>query len=262
MITAASDSWYNSLQLGVQKRLSSGLQFQSSYTWSKSLDTTQGQAPGEFGGGGYGVDPDRHKTDKGASDFDTRHSWNFNTLYQLPSPNLSGFGAILQGWRVGTILALRSGLPFTPVLSGNRSRTKVRGSSPDRPDRVLGRTPSDIILGGANRYFDPGAFTIQPVGFLGTSGRNDLQGPGMVNLDFSLAKQTPLPFLGEEGRLEFRAEIFNLFNRPNFNIPNNGRTVFTADETRVNLTPLVSAGQIDRTVTSSRQVQLALKLVF
>jgi len=84
----------------------------------------------------------------------------------------------------------------------------------------------------------------------------------MVNLDFSLAKQTPLPFLGEEGRLEFRAELFNLFNRPNFNIPNDGRTVFTADETRATLTPLVSAGQIDRTVTSSRQVQLALKLVF
>ena len=84
----------------------------------------------------------------------------------------------------------------------------------------------------------------------------------MANLDFSVIKQTPLRWFAEGGRLEFRAEVFNLLNRANFNIPNAGRTVFTADETRATPAPLVSAGQIDRTVTSSRQVQFALKLVF
>jgi hypothetical protein len=263
MVTAASDSWYNSLQLMVKKQLSSGLQFQSSYTWSKSLDTMQGQAPGEFGGGGYTVDPDRHKTEKGYSDFDTQHSWNFNALYQLPNPNLNGVSqAVLNGWKLASILSVRSGLPFTPVLSANRSRTKVRGNNPDRPDRVAERTPDDIILGGPDRYFDPLAFTIQPAGFLGTSGRNDLQGPGMVNLDLSISKEVPLQLLGEGGRLDFRAEAFNVFNRANFNIPNAGRTVYTATATAANPVPLATAGQIDRTVTSSRNLQFALKLLF
>jgi hypothetical protein len=262
-VTAASDSWYNSLQLMLKKQPSEGLQFQGSYTWSKSLDTMQGQAPGEFGGGGYTVDPDRHETDKGYSDFDTEHSWNFNALYQLPKIGFGGIsGTLLNSWKVAGIISVRSGLPFTPVLSANRSRSRVRGNNPDRPDRVLGRMPSDIILGGADRYFDPLAFTIQPAGFLGTSGRNDLQGPGMFNLDIAISKDVPIPFMGEEGRLEFRAEAFNLLNRANLNIPNAGRTVYTATGTAANTVPLVTAGQIDRTVTSSRNLQFALKLLF
>ncbi|OFW34082.1 MAG: hypothetical protein A3J28_15925 [Acidobacteria bacterium RIFCSPLOWO2_12_FULL_60_22] len=266
--TAAGDSWYNSFQLRVEKRLSHGVQFQSSYTWSKVLDTTQGQVGGETGPGGIlGVDPHHPSTDKGPADFHTPHSWTFNTLYELPSPGLRGLGLVLGGWRLGTILTIKSGLPFTPLLSGNRSRSKVglgagTDAVRDRPDLVAGRGRGDIILGGPDRYFDPTAFTVQDVGFLGTSGRGILLGPRRANWDFSLTKQVPLGFLGENRQLELRAEMFNLLNHPNFYPPVTGARVYTADERRASTTPLATAGQIDRTLGSARQIQFGLKLIF
>ena len=174
---------------------------------------------------------------------------------------------MLDGWRVGTILSIRSGLPFSVSLSGNRSRSLVEsGNTPDRADLVPGRKPKDIILGGPNRYFDPLAFSIQPVGFLGTASRNLLQGPGTKNWDFSLTKEIPFRLLGEGGRWEFRAEVFNLLNRANFFIPvgvgRSGARVYTADERRAVTTPLATAGEITRTVTDARQLQFALKLIF
>lgn len=262
--TAAGDSWYNSLQFTVQKRLSRGLQFQSSYTWSKLLDTTQGGDGGDSGGTrDFGLDPSHPSYDKGPADFDTRHSWTFNTLYQLPSTGLHGIGRVLDGWRLGTILTLKSGLPFSPILSGNRSRSLVEGGgAKDRPDLISGRDASDIVLGGPNRYFDPSAYSIQAVGFLGTSSRNFLPGPGVANWDFSLTKEIPFSLVGEGARWEFRAEIFNLLNRANFSYPIAGATVYTADQTRATTTPLSTAGTIDRTNTAARQIQLGLKLVF
>jgi hypothetical protein len=263
--TAGGDSWYNSLQFSLLKRLGRGLQFQSSYTWSKALDTTQGEnnSGGSAGTSVFGLDPNHPSLDKGPAEFDIRHSWAFNALYQLPSPGLRGVGRLLDGWRTSTILRVLSGQPFSPILSGNRSRSQVQaGGSKDRPDLIAGRKPGDIILGEPNRYFDPTAFVIQPVGLLGTASRNMLQGPGQANVDFSLTKEFPLPWLGEEDHLEFRTEVFNLLNRANFYIPVNGRTVYTADETRANSTPLSTAGSIDRTLGSSRQLQFALKLIF
>jgi outer membrane receptor protein involved in Fe transport len=264
-ITAGMDSWYNSFQFGFEKRMAHGLQFKSAYTWSKALDTTQGQHGGESGGApNQGVAPHNPSQDKGPADFDTRHSWTVNALYQIPSLVASDSMAsyLLNGWRVSTIFTAKTGLPFTPLLSGNRSRSKANGNNADHPDAVAGRDADSIILGGPDRFFDPSAFTVQPVGFLGTSGRNQLTGPSQVNVDLSLTKEARLGVLGEQGKLEFRAEMFNLFNHANFNIPVNGRTVFTANETAATLTPLATAGQIDRTVSSNRQVQLALKLIF
>src|ERR1043166_6610629 len=108
--TAGGDSWYNSLQFGVQKRLSHGLQFQSSYTWSKTLDTGQGQVPSEAAGNPPTYsDPNHPGNAKGRADFDTPHFWTLNVLYDLPSSNRSGFGGILNGWRVGTIFKASAG---------------------------------------------------------------------------------------------------------------------------------------------------------
>ena len=277
--TAASDSRYSSLQVGFQKRLSHGLQFQNSYTWATLLDNTQSQAGGEGGGSNpTGVDPNHPPTDRGPADFYVRHNWTLNLLYEVPTPKKALLGKTLGGWRLGSILTLRSGLPFTPYLSGNQSRSNVSGgSNPDRPNLNPGRTPADITqgttagcpgvqagqkLGGPNLYFDPCAFSIQPLGFLGTASRNLLLGPPSKNWDFSLTKDIPLSALREGTQLEFRAEIFNLLNRPNFNTVINGRTVFTADGTKSSPVALATAGQLDRTVSSSRQIQLALKLIF
>jgi hypothetical protein len=177
---------------------------------------------------------------------------------------MEGFaGAFLQGWHLGTILTIRSGAPFSVLLSGNRSRSGNGGGDADRPDLISGRKPEDIILGGPNRYYDPSAFEIQPAGFLGLASRNFLAGPGFSNWDFSVRKDTPLAFLGESGRLEFRAEFFNFLNHPNFSVPISGRTVYTASGSSANPEPRPTAGQIQRTVNElGRNIQFALKLVF
>ncbi len=154
----------------------------------------------------------------------------------------------------------------------------------DRPNLVGGRSNDNIVsgttagclgvpagqqLGGPSLYYDPCAFTIQPAGFLGNAGRNILRGPHFVNLDFSLGKDTALPFLGEGGKLEFRAEFFNILNRANLITPglgigaganNNSAIVFAARADAE--APVSSAARITVTSGASQQVLLALKIGF
>jgi len=132
------------------------------------------------------------------------------------------------------------------------------GRQGDRPDLLPGRSVDSTVLGGPNRYFDPTAFAVPAAGFLGNAGRNILRGLGLANLDFSVAKDTPLPFLGETGKLEFRAELFNILNRPNLASPD--RFVFAGQASGE--APLPTAGRINSTATTSRQLQFALKIVF
>jgi outer membrane receptor protein involved in Fe transport len=275
--TGGGNSWYNSLQIGITKRLSKGLQFQSSYTWAKVIDETQGQFGGDDNATSvFGTDPTHRQVDRGPADFDVTHNWRFNTIYQLPAPVSGGIlGKALTGWRVSGILSLQTGYPFTVALNANRSRSGVNGGGGgiDRPDLVPGRKNGNIVsgttagclgvapglkLGTPTLYFDPCAFTIPAAGFLGTAGRNSLFGPGLANLDFSLVKDTALKSLGESGKLEFRAEIFNLLNHANFVIPS--RIVFGA--TQNTEAPLPNASVITSTAVAARQIQLALKIMF
>ena len=258
--TAGGNSFYNSLQFGVTKRLSQGLQFQSSYTFSKVIDETQGEEGAEDANSSsiFSVWPTRRTIDRAPAQFDATHTWRFNTIYQLPGTTRQGVaGALLNGWQTSGILAVQTGYPFSPVLQTNQSRSGTNGGGAgiDRPDLVPGRNNGNIILGGPNKYFDPTAFTFPAAGFLGTAGRNILRGPGLVNLDISFLKSTRIPRLGESGKLEFRAELFNILNHANFGMPNN--TVFNG----ANLNP--AAGQITSTFPNkSRQIQLALRLLF
>ncbi len=126
------------------------------------------------------------------------------------------------------------------------------GSLQDLPPNLRTGANNNPILGGPDRYFDPQVFELPPAGFYGNLGRNTTIGPGLVNLDFALAKNFPLH---EEARLQFRVETFNLFNRANFAIPQ--RRVLTATGATIG-----NAGRITSTTTSSRQIQFALKLTF
>jgi hypothetical protein len=166
---------------------------------------------------------------------------------------------VLGGWKASGLLSVQDGLPFTVALNSNRSRAGVNGgtSGIDQPDVLPGRNGSNIVLGGTNLYYDPTAFSLQPAGFLGNFGRNAVRGPGLATLDFSLIKETPVRGLGDNSSLQFRAEFFNLLNRANFSSPN--RTVFSGTNGAV---PLVNAGRITDTATTSRQIQLALRLLF
>jgi hypothetical protein len=274
--TAAASSWYNSLQFSLQKRLSRGLQFQSSYTFGKLIDFRQGGTVPDTGGSSYKGTADLPwSLDKGRGDADVSHSWRFNSIYRLPqAADLTGpAGALLNGWWVSGILTLQTGTPFS-VTTGGTDRSRSLGAG-NTPDLIPGRNNDNVVsgttvgcngfaagqkLGTPDLYFDPCAFSPQPNGTLGTVGRNIFTSPGLANLDFSFVKDTQLSFLGEGGSLQFRAEMFNILNRANFGRPGN-RSIYSFTSTG-GFSPVATAGQIDRTDTTSRQIQLALKVIW
>jgi len=263
MMTAGAGSWYNGLQVGFSKALGGGLQFQNSYTWSVAMDDVQGQFQSEFNttSGDLGADPGNNRYDWNPAAYDYRHNFVSNAIYSLPSfPVPGAAGALLNGWRVGSILTLNTGFPVTAVINRQWANTGVRGSEPriDRPNLKPGYNIDDVVLGGPDQYFDINAFELQPPGFKGNTQRGTFRGPGFATLDFSVMKDTALGFLGEAGKIEFRAEFFNLLNRTNFGSPD--RRVFAGRIQGEDPNP--SAAVIDETVNTSRQIQLALKLVF
>src|SRR5262245_2891336 len=246
-----AQSFYHSAQLSVIKRYSAGLRAQLSYTFSRSVDDSSGINSQDFSNVvQYGLDWYDRTIDRGLSAFHVKHNLTFNWTYDLPfGRNLKGLGgALVKGWQLNNITAIRSGTPFTVRLGSNRSGNlnTTSFSANERPNLKLGAS-SNPILGGPNRYFDDTAFELQPVNTRGTLGRNTLIGPGLVSVDASVGKSFSL---GESRSLLFRAEVFNLPNHPNFAVPPN-QIAFTQ-----------TAGIITSTVTTSRQVQFGLKLTF
>lgn len=260
--TTGGRSWHDALQIGVTKRFSEGYQWQLSYTFGKTLDEAQGQVPLDAANSSvFPQDPIEPQNDRGPADYDVRHVFTANFSWELPvGQQLSGLaGALARGWQINGLGILRSGVPFSPSISSNWSRSgNVSVGAEDRPNVRTGVRPDDVILGGSTRYFDPNAFVLQPPGFLGNAGRNMLTGPGFASFDFSLVKNHRFGLLGPGGQLEVRFEVFNAFNRPNFSIPN--RVVFGG--ARESEAPLATAGQITSTVSDARQVQLGVKVRF
>jgi hypothetical protein len=243
------ESSYNALQASFTQRLTRGLQWQVNYVYSKSIDegsvtVTQG------GDNDLPQDPDDRRAERGLSNYDLRHHFVAHWTWELPT--LPGPSAIGSGWQLSGITTLASGNPFSVVVGFDRANARFQaGTSPQRPNLVAGAS-NNPVLGGPDRYFDPAAFALPDAGFYGDLGRNTLIGPGLATTDLSLGKRFDL---GSDVRLQFRAEVFNLFNRANFAIPSQ-RTVFTSSGA------VGSAGRITSTTTSARQVQLGLKLVF
>ena len=262
--TAGGRSWYNALQLGATKRFSRGFRSQVSYTFGKVTDETQGQVGVDATNSSvFPQDPIDPRNDRGPADFDVRHILTMNCTWELPvGEQLTGLaGAFGRGWQINGLATLRSGVPFSPAITPgvNWSRSgNVANGAEDRPSLRPGVAPEDIVLGGPNQYFDPNAFVLQPRGILGNAGRNMLTGPGFVNVDISAVKHHRWHLAGKGGAIELRVEAFNVFNRPNFSIPN--RVVFAG--ARDGEAPLPAAGHITSTANDARQMQLGVKIKF
>lgn len=264
-----AESFYNSLQLMVERRLSKGLLFQASYTLSKSIDDASGPFLSDFLSE-IGVTQDLYdrENNRGLSAFDTRHNFVFNFLYELPFGPGKAYGSELQGaaarlvegWQIGGILTLNSGFPFTVRQADNRAQTGATFFA-DRPDLVAGAKCE--ATGDPGQWFDPSIFQPAPAGFYGTAGRNICPGPDFKNLDFSILKNISV---SERVSVQFRAEFFNVTNHPNFGPPvntqNRNGQGGNGDAAFAGVTPLASAGRIFRTVNTSRQIQFGLKVVF
>jgi hypothetical protein len=253
-------SSYNAMQVDLTHRFTHGLSVRGTYTWSKTLDdgdslnpTVAGNAPGLVS------NPFDLRADWAPATYDVRNAAVINGTYELPfghgrafASGMTGFGGLLtSGWTTNSIITLQSGFPFTPQLSYNPSNNGD-SKNPVRPF-VNPAFSGPIILGTPQQWFNPAAFVAAPAnsGFYGNLGRDTLTGPGLATWDLSLLKDTAIR---ERLTLQFRTEIFNLLNRPNFNTPN----VIAFTPSGVSPT----AGVVTSTSTTSRQVQFGLKLLW
>lgn len=263
-------SFYNALAVSAKKNWQGGLQFQLSYTVSKSIDDSPPILRDVETSGTLLLNYDAPGLDKSLSNFDKRQNLTTNFTYDLPIgpgktflAGLSGAKAkLVSGWQLGGIITITSGSPFTVENGLDRARTGQIGPfRTDRPNIAPGVTHL-TTTGDPARFFDVKQFQLQPAGFLGNAGRNILTGPPLRNVDFIIVKDT---LVRERLHIQFRTEFFNLFNHPNFATPDNfGRFAFlgTGPQAGADGVPNPAAGRITRTVTTSRQMQFALKLIF
>jgi hypothetical protein len=251
-------SSYQGLEVDVNRRIGRGLQFRGVYTFSKALDDGDNvNTSVATNSPAFVANPLDPKADYGRASFDVRHAGVVNATYDLPFGHGKNSAAnpwierLAGNWQVSAVETLQSGLPFTPQLSYNPSNDGDT-RNPVRPSLNPNFT-SSVIEGGPNRYFNPSAF-IQPLpGTYGNVGRNTLPGPSLAETDISAAKKF---LLSERLGLQFRAEIFNLFNHTNLNTPN--PVVYAAATGG----PSPTAGVVTSTATSSRQVQFGLKFLW
>lgn len=273
LITNRSHSTYHALQTSAQGSVvNGGPQIQLNFTWSKSLDDTSsvlGPGVGSTSGAFAPVAPQNPfdtGADKGPSNFDVKFAFTATAVQDLHADRVPGLrllgSKLTGGWQLLSISTLTSGLPFT-VYSGVQ-QTGAGSLGTDRPDQIgtpvlsTGRTVREDYfgLGAANTsYFFipmnvPGG-TGPNDGAFGTLGRNTLRGPALYNFDFALIKDTAWEASRSRKsmNLQFRAELFNLFNIVNFGLPSN---ILTGS----------GFGIISRTAANSRQVQFSLKAMF
>ncbi len=252
-------SKYNSLQVKLQRRYANGLGLLAGYTFSKATDNGSGDINGEGPSNQKAQDVRNLNGDRGLSLQDARHRFVFSYIYEIPLGRGHRFAtqhladAVLGGWQINGITTLQSGNPVFITQACNRANTDTGALRPDLvgPWRLDSSRPSAQLV---NEFFNTSAFVnvcpdiSGPGPFtFGNAGRNIVIGPGIKDWDFGVFKNIGLG--GEHRSLQFRTEIFNLFNHPIFAQP--GGSAGTPQ-----------FGRISATSIDSREIQFALKLLF
>jgi Carboxypeptidase regulatory-like domain len=254
----SGSSNYNALWATFERRVSRGLLFSFNYAWSKSIDfNSVGSSNPQI------QNPFDLRAERAVSDFDARHRFSYSFVYELPF-KLESAPAVARrlatGWQLTGVGVLQSGSPMSPIVTTDNSGT---GDLFDRPNLV-----GDPYAPGPNCpetrtptcWFNPAAFAVPARGQFGNVGRNFLIGPKLNNFDFGLYKNNRV---SERFNVQFRAQIYNLFNHPNFGSP----TLSFAAPTATNPNPsnfgVVRATRAPRgDASSSRQIEFGLKLYF
>ncbi len=258
VIKSIGNATYNGLQTSFNKQFSHGVQFQAAYTWSHAIDDAADPlVAGQPGNRNIARNSFNLHEERGSSDYDLRHRLIVNYIFELPfgpgHTHLSqGFAAkVLGGWELSGLSTFQSGRPFDIYSSRDSEYTGLS----NRPDLVGNPAiPADALR---NQTGPPiTAFAVQPFGRPGNLGRNTFTGPTYFNTDVNLVKNTHLT---ERVNLQFRAEVYNVFNRIQFDQPgSSGDTLSSPGTFGQSLSTIT---QPDGT-TSARQIQLALKLLF
>jgi hypothetical protein len=291
-------SYYNALEAQLSKRLRRGFQMQGVFTWAKSMDTSSASVAGDtFGNSISSLHWFDMRLSRGLSDFNVDKTLVVNGTWELGTPKSLSAPAqwALGGWELGLIFTASGGVPFTPTFGtgsdpqGSLSSddwafpNRLGGSgcnsltNPGNPNNYIKTNcflvptwPGDVNSWAANcNQFPPSAQSASgpPVAAIfpqcfnlrGNSGRNILIGPGVTSLDFSLFKNNYIKRISERFNLQFRAEIFNILNHPNFAPPVQGVNTDIFDGTGA---PNPAAGLLTRTTTTAREIQFALKIIF
>jgi len=254
-------STYNSLPVRVQKRLSRGLFLQGAYTWSKSLDTGSNSLMTAYTNTLSNLPVFNPRLRKAPSDFDTPQNLAISGTWELPNPRFGwrALQAVAHGWQIGTVLQVSSGLPFTPTIAGDALGLNS-SIAYDFPERLsLPGCGNPVSPGNPTSYIKLSCFAApSPSTLLGDAGRNVARGSGLVDLDNSIVRNVRIRCFSESCNLQVRFEAFNVVNHTNFLPPTaSSLQLFTQS-----LTPITSAGKLTATSTTSRQLQLALKITW
>jgi hypothetical protein len=246
---------YNALEVDVRRQLAHGLQLRGVYTFASNLDdgsawntSVSANTPA------FVMYPGNPGLDYGPAATNIRHAGAINGTWQLP------FGhGLINGWSLSGIATLQSGFPLSPQLGYNPTGNGDT-RNPVRPNRAPG-FQGPLYSKTVKQWFNPAAFTAPYPGTFGDLGRDTLTGPGLSELDLSVAKSTTI----REGlRAQFRAEFFNVLNHSNFTTPN--PVVYSSGPTPKTPTAEAqaspTAGVVSATATTSRQIQFGLKLLF
>jgi hypothetical protein len=278
-----NDGWYNGLQAGITKKLSHGLQLQGSYTWGKCFDTGSNFA---FNDPFQNSLPDYnyfdHRTTRGLCDFNVTQSGVVSFIYTIPTPaGMSGIESkLLGGWQVGGIISAQTGSPFTPVVNGDPFNRASGDGNVDYVDQVAGCNPINANWkANGLHYINTNCFTpptapasmagqctsqsfagapappsgqVYCANLIGNVGRNQIVGPGLFDLDFSVFKNVRVT---ERISTQFRVEMFNVLNHPSFFVPFTNSALFDT-----NGSALPSGGVIDTASTDPRQIQFGMKI--
>jgi hypothetical protein len=282
-----ANSFYDAMQVDLAKRASHGFTFHGAYTWGKSIDTLSAtEADDAFPNGIFNQIYFDQRTTRGLSDFNVAQTLVVSATWEVPGPPKDSkfpewaFG----GWQLVALYKASTGQPFTPILGGDPAGTKLDETG-EVPSIVPGcklvnsnfkNDPNGPIYLNSSCFILPQATPAiaaecQPFGqgpgnagipgtcanLHGNMGRNVVIGPGLSKLDFSVFKNNYIRRISESFNAQFRAEIFNIFNRTNFSSPTDNTAVFDQ-----NGLPIQSGGLIDSTQTTSRQIQFALKLIW
>jgi len=251
----SSRGWsnYNAMQLKVEKRVSNNAYFLMGYTWSKTLGNETGESltfqPNAIGALYYPFFPTGENSDKGLASNDLRHSFTLSYIYDLPFgrgqnylSNLSGLAnQLVGGWQLGGITRIRSGFPLGATISPSLLNNTMANRPDIRCDPTLSSSQRTV-----QRYFNVQCFAPPAAFAFGNSGRTFGSGPSLTNFDFSIFKRFRI---GERADIQFRTEIFNIFNHAQFDLPNT--TIGTP-----------AAGTISATVNDARLIQFGLKFVY
>jgi hypothetical protein len=270
------------------------VQFQTAFTWGKSMDTGSAAGHGDqFSNSLSSLPYYDMKMLHTRSDFDIKRTLVFSVTWQVPSPkSLSGPAAwIANGWELGTIFKVSDGVPFTATWgTGGDPQGLLNSDDWAFPNRL--NTPGCATLtnpGNPNHYVKTECFTVPtapdaafwnancdpappslggPIAsplpplacfnLRGNAGRNLLTGPGTTNLDFSVFKNMPVKRISESFNVQFRAEFFNVMNHANFAIP--PVALLRTDIFDATGSPNATAGVLNATTTQNREIQFALKL--